>query len=720
MNLLPKEHQEFVKPEYWEKFFKKRGTRAFEWYGEYPELCGVLHKYIKPKDNLLVIGCGNSKLSADLYDVSYRNITNIDISDTVIRQMKDQNEKDRPDMKFLKMDVLNMEFYDGEYSVVLDKGTLDALMVDESDKVVADIDQMFSEIDRVIKLMGRYICISLLQEHILRKIVRYFSERSWAVRIHKINTDNSEGSEKDFNMPVFAVVCTKFKKNPQLPQILEVCNHEDKTERLPGVAELVSAVQQLQYFAVVRQRISQRKVTEEQLQLALYSNSAATPRYTLTMVDSASKQHGQFAIFIVPQGRETEWMFSTDAGRLQLSSSAGFDRLVVVSLHRNHVYNDLDAIQAELSAKVMELAPPGFKQGKKVPFLSLGNDIGSRHIVKQGSSNLSGEYVIEEVQGDAGKTFRRLVFLANQNIVQSEARLKTVNVKKKGKGRQSSIVVDKSYLACQHHVAMVAGMSCVQSGRLTDLLEGDMSVLLIGLGGGGLPTYIHQYFPQVHLDVVDIDPEMVTVATEWFGFRPDDQLKVHVDDGLKFIQQEAKKGPKRHVIMLDVDSKDVSLGMSCPPAPFVEAPFLQDICNCLVDQGVLVLNLVSRDSTLKAEVIQRLKDIFPAIFVSHVEEEVNEIVFAIKDTNSAAVNQMETKDVKKDGTKEKDDKAGSGENMVNSGKTEEANEDRNKRLETLKNKVIEQCKMLDRFMKKQTADKPAVDLIDAFENLLVT
>ncbi|WAR30759.1 EFNMT-like protein [Mya arenaria] len=230
MNLLPKEHQEFVKPEYWEKFFKKRGTRAFEWYGEYPELCGVLHKYIKPKDNLLVIGCGNSKLSADLYDVSYRNITNIDISDT-------------------------MEFYDGEYSVVLDKGTLDALMVDESDKVVADIDQMFSEIDRVIKLMGRYICISLLQEHILRKI------------------------------------------------ILEVCNHEDKTERLPGVAELVSAVQQLQYFAVVRQRISQRKVTEEQLQLALYSNSAATPRYTLTMVDSASKQHGQFAIFIVPQGR---------------------------------------------------------------------------------------------------------------------------------------------------------------------------------------------------------------------------------------------------------------------------------------------------------------------------------------------------------------------------------------------------------------------------------
>lgn len=27
--------------------------------------------------------------------------------------------------------------------------------------------------------------------------------------------------------------------------------------------------------------------------------------------------------------------------------------------------------------------------------------------------------------------------------------------------------------------------------------DSSMSVLLIGLGGGGLPTYIHKYFPKV-------------------------------------------------------------------------------------------------------------------------------------------------------------------------------------------------------------------------------
>lgn len=59
-------------------------------------------------------------------------------------------------------------------------------------------------------------------------------------------------------------------------------------------------------------------------------------------------------------------MFSTDEGRRQLAQSAGFERLVVVTLDRNHNYVNLDSIQGELSTKVMELAPPNFKHGTKV------------------------------------------------------------------------------------------------------------------------------------------------------------------------------------------------------------------------------------------------------------------------------------------------------------------------------------------------------------------
>jgi len=53
MNLLPKSSEEFSSQEYWNTFFSKRKAEdAFEWYGEYPELASLLHKYISPKDNL--------------------------------------------------------------------------------------------------------------------------------------------------------------------------------------------------------------------------------------------------------------------------------------------------------------------------------------------------------------------------------------------------------------------------------------------------------------------------------------------------------------------------------------------------------------------------------------------------------------------------------------------------------------------------------------------
>lgn len=52
-----------------------------------------------------MVGCGNSTLSEDMYDVGYHNISNIDISDVVIHQMSEKNAKQREQMTYEKMDV---------------------------------------------------------------------------------------------------------------------------------------------------------------------------------------------------------------------------------------------------------------------------------------------------------------------------------------------------------------------------------------------------------------------------------------------------------------------------------------------------------------------------------------------------------------------------------------------------------------------------------------
>lgn len=68
----------------------------------------------------------------------------------------------------------------------------------------------------------------------------------------------------------------------------------------------------------------------------------------------------------MPQGRETDWQFGSAEGRSQLASSAGFRRLVIVALHRDQEYQDMQAVQSELSPMVMDLAPPGMPANQQV------------------------------------------------------------------------------------------------------------------------------------------------------------------------------------------------------------------------------------------------------------------------------------------------------------------------------------------------------------------
>lgn len=59
----------------------------------------------------------------------------------------------------------------------------------------------------------------------------------------------------------------------------------------------------------------------------------------------------------------------------------------------------------------------------QVPYLSLGDDISNRVIKFKGSSEFSGEFVVEDVEIE-GETFRRLVFMNNQTLIQSETKLR--------------------------------------------------------------------------------------------------------------------------------------------------------------------------------------------------------------------------------------------------------------------------------------------------------
>ncbi|KAK9301521.1 hypothetical protein QLX08_006146 [Tetragonisca angustula] len=597
MNLLPKSTEEFSQVDYWNTFFKKRGKKNFEWYGEYPELCGIFLKYINVKDNVLIVGCGNSTVSMCLYDAGYGNITNIDISHIVIKQMCDINATTRPKLVYLHMDATQMTFADNAFSVVLDKGTLDTLMPDTKEGTISNVNKYF-------------------KEHILRELLSYFPNNGFMLRIVRCHEAEEKTRLEDGNsIPVFAIIATKITNLSQT--VLEIALADVPPKRVSSIDYIMSAILSVQQSAFIFNTLQKRSVADiGEISLNLNSPDNKHPRFTIYILDQL-KIHGSksYAAFIVPQGKETDWLFSTKEGRQQLLKSSQRDRLAIVTLCREHKFESWDAVKAEIEDCILNLAPEGLSGKNDIPFLSLGTDIGIRKTCIEGESRLTGPFIVEEIERD-GNEFRRLIFLNNSYVVQSEARLKEAK-SRRGKMKK---VIDPGFLACNHHIYMSIGTSAVINSKESD------EIMVVGLGGGGLCTFLYHCFPKLRITAVEIDETVLKLAIDYFGLILDNRMKVEIADGIQVIKDSASNDKKYKAILFDIDNKDTTVGMSCPPKQFLEISVIKSVAKCLTSDGLFILNLVSRDESIKKTVKNDLKSIFQSLACYYVQDEVNEVI----------------------------------------------------------------------------------------------
>jgi spermidine synthase len=59
----------------------------------------------------------------------------------------------------------------------------------------------------------------------------------------------------------------------------------------------------------------------------------------------------------------------------------------------------------------------------------------------------------------------------------------------------------------------------------------------VGLGGGRTATYLVRSFPQLQMDVAELDPEVIRLAKKYFGAQESDRLKIHAQDGRIFLNR---------------------------------------------------------------------------------------------------------------------------------------------------------------------------------------
>ncbi|RDX83576.1 Methyltransferase-like protein 13, partial [Mucuna pruriens] len=677
---------DFTSKENWDKFFTLRGD-SFEWYAEWPHLrdplLSLLHTLTLTHPlpiSLLVPGCGNSRLSEHLYDAGHTAITNVDFSKVVISDMLRRNVRDRPHMRWRVMDMTAMQFEDESFSAVIDKGGLDALMEPELGPKLGN--QYLSEVKRVLKPGGKFVCLTLAESHVLDILFSKF-RLGWKMSVDAIPLESSGKP----SLQTFMVVAEKELSTlvHQITSLLHNSSLHCNSKQVSGLHEALKNENQIRekyssdsdiLYSVEDLQAELMKLSQgRRLQLTLGGQGFSAFSYRAVILD-AEEQADPFTyhcgVFIVPKTRAREWLFYSEEGQWMVVRSSKAARLIMVFLDASHSDTSMEEIQKDLSPLVKQLAPAENENGAQIPFMMASEGIKERNIIHKVTSSLTGSIIVEDVIYENVDSevscifpsrelvFRRLVFERAANLVQSEALLKdeqshTKLVSESGRkknnasksrksgsqrhnvGASSQLTVYHGYLPSSYHTGIISGFTLISSYMENVALSGKMASISV----------LFREITMKELLTVELDPVIVDIARDHFSFVEDKRLKVHIADGIQFIQEIASSGAARihgksndshvdveaikvDVVIVDVDSSDPSSGLTCPAPDFLEVSFLETVKDKLSEEGLFVVNLVSRSQAIKDLALSRMKKVFSHLFCLQLDEDVNEVHFALK------------------------------------------------------------------------------------------
>ncbi len=109
------------------------------------------------------------------------------------------------------------------------------------------------------------------------------------------------------------------------------------------------------------------------------------------------------------------------------------------------------------------------------------------------------------------------------------------------------------------------------------------STLVVGLGGGSVVKRMWRDYPWMHLDVVELDAEVVEVARAFFALPEDERINVVVDDGRAFMR--LAPDPYDIVIVDAFDDDRIPVGL-------LTEEFMREVRDRLTEDGVVAWNVI--------------------------------------------------------------------------------------------------------------------------------
>eukprot|EP00921_Rhytidocystis_pertsovi_P005141 GHVQ01008908.1.p1 GENE.GHVQ01008908.1~~GHVQ01008908.1.p1 ORF type:complete len:190 (+),score=22.43 GHVQ01008908.1:35-604(+) len=128
-----------------------------------------------------------------------------------------------------------------------------------------------------------------------------------------------------------------------------------------------------------------------------------------------------------------------------------------------------------------------------------------------------------------------------------------------------------------------------------------LNVLVLGLGGGILPSSITSFYSrdEVMVTSVELDPDVVQLAENHFGYKVSDNNSCLIGDGLVYVST-LNDTQHQDIIIVDVSSGSSACAISCPTPEFVTPEALSLFHSKLSTGGLLVFNLLTRCSDVRA------------------------------------------------------------------------------------------------------------------------
>ncbi len=162
---------------------------------------------------------------------------------------------------------------------------------------------------------------------------------------------------------------------------------------------------------------------------------------------------------------------------------------------------------------------------------------------------------------------------------------------------------------------------------LAPTLQGNSQrALVLGLAGGTLTRQLTQYYPELAITGVEIDPKIVDVASRHFAL--DEQLiQIVVDDGRNYVQANLarQQSDPYDLIFIDVYANEYYI-----PWHMTTVEFFQSLAQLQSKQGMVVMNVGSsdEDTVLFQAMLQTLQQVYPYLYIVHVPESLNYAVYA--------------------------------------------------------------------------------------------